>query len=405
MAGSPGTDTAAAPPRPAPGCALHILDDAGVVFSQASQDIFAFNTSATYIWCQMEEGLAPDAIARAYAETFACTGAEARDHVDQALASWTGLGLLAGTAPAAADPPARRSRFDPDSVPPHREPAVVAQRRYRVARTAVRIRFTAADQEACVHPLLAHLESDDPAGDETVIDVVALGDGTMALYRDGAAAMDCPRMGLLAHKVKGLVWYCAVMGADYLFDFHAGVVGAGDRCLLLPAAAGSGKSTLTAALCHAGMQYLSDEIALLEAGTFRARPMPLALCVKDTAWDLLAPLYPDLAGLPAHERMDGKIVKYLPPPVNADPVPAEGLPATAVIFPRYDPDGPTELRPLAKNEALRRLLAECIVVSTALDQDQVRGLVDWIGRADTFDLPTASLAESVRLVLRYCGRT
>ena len=41
---------------------------------------------------------------------------------------------------------------------------------------------------------------------------------------------------------------------------------------LLPAAAGSGKSSLTAALVHSGLGYYSDEVALIEPGTFLVCP-------------------------------------------------------------------------------------------------------------------------------------
>lgn len=392
-------------PTPAENTALFILDDAGVVFSETTQDIYAFNTAATYIWCQVEEALPRDEIAAAYAETFSCAADEARAHVEQALSSWRELGLLAGSAKtqtAEEEPPP--PRFDPSTLPAHFDPDVVAERHYRVARSLIRVRFTSAEQESCVHPMLAHLETEERSDDQTVIDVISIGE-EMALYRDREAVMDCPHIGLLAHKVKGMVWQTAVLQEDYLFDFHAGVVGTADRCRIFPAAAGSGKSTLTAALCHAGLRYLSDEIALLDGETFRARPMPLSLCVKNTPWELMTPLFPQLADLPSHERMDGKVVKYLPPPQGTEPVAREGLPATAVIFPKYDPEAKTELIPLAKNEALRRLLAECVVISTALDLTQVEALVNWIKRADTFDLPTSSLPESVDLILDYCRRT
>ena len=59
---------------------------------------------------------------------------------------------------------------------------------------------------------------------------------------------------------------------------HAGVVAQGERALLLPGASFAGKSTLTAALLDAGLTYLSDEYAVLDAaGRVHPYPRPLTL--------------------------------------------------------------------------------------------------------------------------------
>ena len=43
-------------------------------------------------------------------------------------------------------------------------------------------------------------------------------------------------------------------------------------------------------------------------------PVPLAVCVKSTGWDLMSRYYPDIHSLPMHRRDDGKQVQYVPPP-------------------------------------------------------------------------------------------
>jgi hypothetical protein len=71
--------------------------------------------------------------------------------------------------------------------------------------------------------------------------------------------------------------YVAEQAPQYVF-VHAGVVGWEDRAILLPGSSHSGKSTLVAALCHAGAVYFSDEYALLDMyGRVHPYPRPLRL--------------------------------------------------------------------------------------------------------------------------------
>ncbi len=120
----------------------------------------------------------------------------------------------------------------------------------------------------------------------------------------------------LAPIVKSAFWQSAVNAHDFLFYIHAGVVGLGNTCLLMPAAAGSGKSSLTAALVHGGFLYYSDEVALIQRADFRVPPVPLAICVKSTGWDLMTKYFPALAELPTHLRGDGKLVRYIAPAIR-----------------------------------------------------------------------------------------
>ena len=63
---------------------------------------------------------------------------------------------------------------------------------------------------------------------------------------------------------------------------HAGVVGLGDRALVLPGRSGAGKSTLVAALVRAGASYYSDEFAVLDERG-RVHPFAKPLSLRDAA--------------------------------------------------------------------------------------------------------------------------
>ena len=80
---------------------LFILYDVGIVFSESSQENYKLNTTATFIWCQLEEGLSEAEIAEVLAATFGYRGADAEHYVRAAILDWRSRRFLAGQ-PAAS---------------------------------------------------------------------------------------------------------------------------------------------------------------------------------------------------------------------------------------------------------------------------------------------------------------
>jgi hypothetical protein len=386
-------------PAPAAGVRLFLLDDEGLLFSAAVQTIHALNTTAAFIWCCLEERQTLGEAAARLADSFGFSPADAGRHVAIMLDTWRGLGLLAGGAspqPMPVRRPPEETFPDAATMPPYPQAHYIGERCYALLAARVRVRFTALAQEAWFHPVLAHLAADTSRGGAT-IDIV-LGDDCHLVYRDEMPVCVCRGLDRLAPVIKGLVWQAGVNSHRYFLDIHAGVVGDGRSCILLPGAAGSSKSSLTAALCRSGFRYFSDEIALLEPGDLRVRPTPLGICAKSTGWDILAPYYPELSTLPVHVRGDGKLVRYLPPPVAAHADRDRSYPVSRIIFPRYAAGQQTALTPLTRTAALQRLLDQCLVLPVDLQERNVGDLVRWIKRVECFELRQSSLAEAVRLI-------
>jgi hypothetical protein len=221
------------------------------------------------------------------------------------------------------------------------------------------------------------------------------------VYRDGVPIGSARGLSFLGPIVKGAIWQAAVSAYDFFFYIHAGVVGTGTSCVLLPAAAGSGKSSLTMALVHRGFQYFSDEVALVEPGTFHVVPMPLAIAIKEAGWELMARYYPGLESLPAHIRNDSKVLRYLPPPVNA--VGQAPSAVRHIIFPHYQPGVQTKLVPLRRAEALGRLMNQCLRLRGRLDGDNVRAIVAWMRSIDCYELTHSCLESAVDAIVGATG--
>lgn len=375
--------------EPAPGIHSFALEDGCLLFSEARQELHALNLSATAIWRLLQDGEEAAGIADRLQESFGLSAKDASDFVQAAFADWRARGFLTGStveeAPAVMPP-----RELPHDIPPYCAPASAVEHCYALLGLRLRIRFTTPEQAKLVLPVLAHLACQD-SGIDTVLDVVQRGNGQI-LYRDGEECGSCEAEGL-APLVKSLVWAAAVNHHAFFLGIHAGVVGGRAGAVLLPGNPGSGKSSLTAALIHAGFRYFSDEMALLRDGDFHVLPVPLSLCIKDSGLEVLASRFPVLRELPVHLRADGKRVTYLPPPRNSLPEPGAAPPVQAIIFPSYVADASTCCRTIPKTDALQRLMGQCIVVRQRLDPERVQALVRWLDGVPCFELCFGSLAE------------
>ena len=81
---------------PRQGVSLHLLGDEGVLFDAPGQRLYAANTTASFIWCCLEEGRPLRETGQALADTFGVPLAEAEAHVEAMVAQWRTLDLVEG---------------------------------------------------------------------------------------------------------------------------------------------------------------------------------------------------------------------------------------------------------------------------------------------------------------------
>ena len=381
------------------------LDDELVLFCPSSQKLLGLNATAAFLVGEMRRGASRVALAGRLMEKFGISATDAPNWVSGTIEALQSHGFL-DTGDATSGPPPSRSgqsgTVDPDpTIPPLVEPFEPrAIGCYRLLNTYALIRCSHPAQLRMIDAVIGHLKAKEAVSPTLIIDVqgTAWGDRQMAsnIYRNGVPEAQAERLSALGPLVKSLLWLAGVNSADFVMNLHAGVVGDNGRCVLLPAAAGSGKSSLTAALTHSGLGYYSDEVALVDRATFQVWPVPLAICVKSTGWEVIGRYFPQVADLPTHWRGDGKIVRYVPPPQAAiQRAPAK---ASHIFFPSYDKDARTHLQPLSRSAALARLMDQCVALSCKLDTKNAGELVHWIGAIECYLLPFSSLDEAVALV-------
>jgi hypothetical protein len=139
--------------------------------------------------------------------------------------------------------------------------------------------------------------------------------------------------------------YIALHAPDHVF-VHAGVVGVGDRAIVLPGRSFAGKTTLVAALVQAGAEYWSDEYAVLDAdGLVHPYPKPLSVRIKDT------------------RETDEQPVESLGGRAGDRP-----LPVAVIAFTSYRPEAAWALRACTAGEGAVKLLEHSIAARSRPEQ-------------------------------------
>lgn len=155
-----------------------------------------------------------------------------------------------------------------------------------------------------------------------------------------------------------LLWYVnrvVCFQTPHHLMVHAGVVAATNgHAVLLPAAAESGKSTLTAGLVRAGLDYLSDEAGALTADGF-VDPYPKAIGLDPGSWAVLPDLRPEL---PDDLAVFGTRQWHVDPnAIRPNAVGGRCMPSL-VVSPSYVAGSATSLEAVSPAEGVRLLAQE-----------------------------------------------
>ena len=169
------------------------------------------------------------------------------------------------------------------------------------------------------------------------------------------------------------------------------------RATTVPAAAGSGKSTLTATLLKNGYQLINDDVVPVNHdGSVSAINTPLK--IKSGAWALIGKLYPQLEAMPTIERQDGIHLKYLPITAEKCCPPGSTYPVDLLISPQYAPNlTPHSIR-LTSSQALAAILSANPSFPHTFSSDYFQQIVDWVSSLQAFNLRYRDSQEALLLL-------
>lgn len=393
-------------PATSPHVSLHIVENSGLLFDRRQQMLFSANASAAYIWCCLEECVSPTEIVTKLERRFSFDREQARRYFTRIVERWREDGLIEAPIGPDVTPPGAPSCDTSASGATSCRENPSARLRATVTGTydLLDMRFTLDFADPILfdimHPLIAHLCARGPMRGRLRLALAREQSGA-TLFADDTPYASCEAMSEVPPMVLTALSELAVHRSSASYAVQAAAVRLGERCILLPGGAGTGKSTLVATLAAEGFEALADDIVLLSHGVLR--PLPLAVGVKPGAWPSLWRNYPGLRSRPTFRLGDGTSVKYVLPgcaPTGRQLV--DRIPADAIVFPQYRAQEKATLGGLSRAAALSRLMQSFYLLHHTLDENAVEALIEWVSAAPCYDLRYGSAADTAGLLRGLC---
>jgi HprK-related kinase A len=162
----------------------------------------------------------------------------------------------------------------------------------------------------------------------------------------------------LAHSMAVLEWgfnlATALRYHRYLM-LHSAVLERNGRAIVLPAAPGSGKTTLCAALAHHGWRLFSDEFGLVRPGGSTLVPVPRPMPLKNESIAVIRSFAPDAELGPEIPGTRKGTVCHVRVPADSVRRFAEETPAAWLVFPQWQAGATLSLQRVSRYEGLQRL--------------------------------------------------
>jgi HprK-related kinase A len=142
-------------------------------------------------------------------------------------------------------------------------------------------------------------------------------------------------IGMAPLLFEGAINWCVGAFAHHLVVLHAATVEKDGVGLLMPAAPGSGKSTLCAALIGRGWRLLSDEFALIDPATGELLPVPKPIALKDGSIAVIRAWSPDAWLSVPLINLEGQLHACQRPPEASVAASGERCMPRLVVIPKF----------------------------------------------------------------------
>jgi HprK-related kinase A len=153
----------------------------------------------------------------------------------------------------------------------------------------------------------------------------------------------------------GMNW-CIASKAHHYLILHAGTIEKNGHVLIMPAAPGSGKSTLTAAMVYNGWRLFSDELALVSLKDLQVYPCTRPINLKNNSIPVIQRYIKDSVFSSIAKDTHKGTVALLKPPTESVKRMHEPAPLKTFIFPKYVPNATAKLTPIEQTEAFQILI-------------------------------------------------
>lgn len=163
-----------------------------------------------------------------------------------------------------------------------------------------------------------------------------------------------PRAQALPMIEWGLNW-CITAYSQHVLILHAASVAKGNRALIMPAPAGSGKSTLCAALASRGWRLLSDELTIIRLDTGEVAGLARPINLKNRSIEVIRDFAPDAyITAPVLDTTKGTVALMAPSESSVRDVGQTATPSW-IVLPRYKAGTPSTLESMQTGAAFLQI--------------------------------------------------
>lgn len=216
----------------------------------------------------------------------------------------------------------------------------------------------------------------------------------VSILADGSAVYRGVPRAQVVPLVEWTLNLCAFHRPSRYLLVHAAVVEKDGQAALFPGDAGSGKSTLCAALVYRGWRLLSDEVAPVGPADGRIVPVPRPISLKGDSIEAVKRFAPQAVFGPTWpETPKGRLAHAVPPRPSVLRMDEPAEPAW-VVFPCFQPGAPARLEPIRKPAALLHFATNAFNFEV-LGRQGFLSLADLIDRCECFRFAYGDLDQAV----------
>lgn len=267
---------------------------------------------------------------------------------------------------------------------------------YKLGDEIIEVKYGSKDLKFSIHPLIAHLETSKEI--KPTHTVACLEQNELIIAIHNGELLDAFHKDNIEYFTGGIrqLMYSILFKLDF-FDWmvmlHASGITQNNESILFSAAAGSGKTTISALLKADGFGYLSDDFIAGDVDG-KAYPFPAAISVKEGSVKTLSEFYPELLKTETKKTFVGKEVKYIPVN-NIDAQNKNGVPVKAFVFVQFSQNGDYIFEKVEKREALQLLLKETWVNP---EPEFVKRFFDWVATIPFYRLQYSKTEQAIKTV-------
>lgn len=217
-----------------------------------------------------------------------------------------------------------------------------------------------------------------------------------APHEDMPAEQALPVLEWGLNLVIALRFHCYLM-------LHSAVVEIGGKAMLLPAAPGHGKTTLSTGLSLRGWRLLSDEFGLLRPGSTELIPVPRPMALKNQSVDVIRQFEPEAVIGPATPNTRKGTVAHVKPPSRSIIDSDQTAPAKWVVFPRWRPGVPSSLTEVSKAEGFMFLATNAFNYEL-LGEAAFHTVTGLINQTRCFRFEYSDLDDAVAMLTDFASR-